>query len=352
MAVSHRAINRLVFNTNYVQLEPTDRVAQASNASFDAATFEIWGALLQGAQLIGIDKDVALSPQDFATHLQEQGISVLFLTTALFNQLASNVPSGFRSVRHLLFGGEAVDPKWVKEVLNHDRPERLLHVYGPTESTTFSTWYLVQEVPEEATTIPIGYPISNTQMYLLDAYLQPVPVGVPGELYIGGAGLAPRAGGPFGFTTLLGRLPLQLQQPLHCFGSGKPWSGNTRPCTNSSGGRFAQAQSWLWSRPGAAHRDDHRTSPQGTPVPPDLRTSLAEVGRDVGECSNLLNPTHLSRTSLAIRHAPRHERMFPAPAIVHKCPDSPDCGWQNLDRRRASLDLPGSCPCRSEPGDM
>src|SRR2546421_1328693 len=190
VAVSHRAINRLVFHTNYVQLEPTDRVAQASNASFDAATFEIWGALLQGAQLIGIEKEVALSPQDFAAQLQEQGISVLFLTTALFNQLASNVPSGFRSVRHLLFGGEAVDPKWVKEVLNHGRPERLLHVYGPTESTTFSTWYVVQEVPEEATTIPIGYPISNTQMYLLDAYLQPGPVGVPGELYSGGGGLA------------------------------------------------------------------------------------------------------------------------------------------------------------------
>jgi amino acid adenylation domain-containing protein len=190
VAVPHRAINRLVFNTNYVQLEPDDRVAQASNVSFDAATFEIWGALLQGAQLIGMEKDVALSPQDFAVHLHEQGISVLFLTTALFNQLASTVASGFGSVRHLLFGGEAVDPKWVKEVLNHGRPERLLHVYGPTESTTFSSWYLVQEVPQGAMTIPIGSPISNTQIYVLDAYLEPVPVGVPGELYIGGAGLA------------------------------------------------------------------------------------------------------------------------------------------------------------------
>src|SRR5207248_11295540 len=112
---------RLVFNTNYVQLEPTDRVAQASNASFDAATFEIWGALLQGAQLIGIDKDVALSPQDFATHLQEQGISVLFLTTALFNQLASNVLSRFSSVLHLLFRAEAVEHIWVIQWCTYDR---------------------------------------------------------------------------------------------------------------------------------------------------------------------------------------------------------------------------------------
>jgi len=124
------------------------------------------------------------------TQIREQEISVMFLTTALFNQLAREVPWAFRSVRHLLFGGEAVDPKWVKEVLKHGPPKQLLHVYGPTESTTFTSWYLVQEVPEGATTIPIGRPISNTQIFLLDRHLNPVPIGVPGELYIGGDGLA------------------------------------------------------------------------------------------------------------------------------------------------------------------
>lgn len=190
VAVPHRAVNRLVFNTNYVNLKPSDKVAQASNASFDAATFEIWGALLNGAKLVGITKDVTLSPQKFAAYIREQEISVLFLTTALFNQLASLVPSVFSSVQHLLFGGEAVDPRWVKEVLLNGPPRRLLHVYGPTENTTFSSWYLVKEVPEAAVTLPIGGPISNTQIYLLDRHLQPVPVGVPGELYIGGDGLA------------------------------------------------------------------------------------------------------------------------------------------------------------------
>src|SRR3990172_5603493 len=190
ISVPHRAVNRLVFNTNYVKLEPSDRIAQASNSSFDAAIFEIWGALLHGARLFGITKDVALSPQDFLVQIREQGISVLFLTTALFNQIASEVPWAFNSVRHLLFGGEAVDPKWVKEVLKNGSPKRLLHVYGPTESTTFASWYLVQEVPEGAITIPIGRPISNTQVYLLDSHLEPVPVGVPGEMYIGGDGLA------------------------------------------------------------------------------------------------------------------------------------------------------------------
>jgi amino acid adenylation domain-containing protein/non-ribosomal peptide synthase protein (TIGR01720 family) len=190
VAVPHQAVNRLVFNTNYIQLESSDRIAQASNVSFDAATFEIWGALLHGAQLVGIAKDIALSPQEFLASLREQKITVLFLTTALFNQLAREVPFIFNGIRYILFGGEAVEPKWVAEILKHGRPQRLLHVYGPTENTTFSSWHLVENVPEGAITIPIGRPISNTQLFVLDKYLQPSPIGVPGELHIGGAGLA------------------------------------------------------------------------------------------------------------------------------------------------------------------
>ncbi|MFW9264014.1 non-ribosomal peptide synthase/polyketide synthase [Nostoc sp. CALU 546] len=190
VSIVHRSVVRLVKETNYINISSQDVIAQASNHAFDAATFEIWGALLNGARLVGVSKDLALSPKDFAVFMRSQNISVLFLTTALFNQIAQEVPSAFNSLRHLLFGGEAVDPKWVKEVLNNGAPQRLLHVYGPTENTTFSSWYLVQDVPEGATTIPIGQPISNTQIYLLDSQLQPVGIGVPGEIYIGGDGLA------------------------------------------------------------------------------------------------------------------------------------------------------------------
>jgi amino acid adenylation domain-containing protein len=190
IVIPHRAINRLVCNTNYIQLEPSDRIAQASNASFDAATFEIWGALLHGARIVGITRDTALAPQEFAAQIREQEINVLFLTTALFNQLAREAPSAFHTVRDLMFGGEAVDPRWVREVLTHGPPQRLLHVYGPTESTTFASWCLVQEVRDDSTTIPIGRPIANTQLYVLDRHAQPVPIGVPGELYISGDGLA------------------------------------------------------------------------------------------------------------------------------------------------------------------
>ncbi|RCJ25078.1 hypothetical protein A6770_28095 [Nostoc minutum NIES-26] len=188
--VNHQAVNRLVKNTNYIQLTPDDCVAQASNIAFDAATFEIWGALLHGAKLVIISKSVLLSSQEFVVNLRSYKVSVLFLTTALFNQLASLVPQAFASLRYLLFGGEAVDPFWVQEVLEKGAPQHLLHVYGPTENTTFSTWYLVEDVPTTVTTIPIGQAIANTQVYVLDRNLQPVPVGVPGELYLGGAGLA------------------------------------------------------------------------------------------------------------------------------------------------------------------
>jgi amino acid adenylation domain-containing protein len=190
VVVTHQAVNRLVFNTNYIQLTSDDRVAQAANIAFDAATFEIWGALLHGAKLVILNQSVLLIPKEFAVNMRFHEISVLFLTTALFNQLASFVPQAFSSLRYLLFGGEAVDPRWVQEVLDKGAPQQLLHVYGPTENTTFSSWYLVDKLPTKAATIPIGRAISNTQIYLLDQNLQPVSIGIPGELYLGGAGLA------------------------------------------------------------------------------------------------------------------------------------------------------------------
>ncbi len=191
VAVPHKAVTRLVCNTNYINIESSDKIAQVANISFDAATFEIWGALLNGAQLVLINRDIILSPSEFALQLQEKEISILFLTTALFQQIARNVPTAFKYLKYLLFGGEAVDPRWVEKILKHGSPQHLLHVYGPTENTTFSAYYLVDKWDTEGqAVIPIGRPISNTRIYILDEHLQPVPVGVVGELYIGGDGLA------------------------------------------------------------------------------------------------------------------------------------------------------------------
>jgi amino acid adenylation domain-containing protein len=188
--VPHRAVNRLVRETNYVQIEPGDRIAQVANLSFDAATFEVWGALLNGAQLIGMKRETTLSPADFVAELRQQQISILFLTTALFNQTVSQIPDAFQSLKYLLFGGEMANVDRVRSVLQQGQPRHLIHVYGPTENTTFSTWYEVKDIPDIATTLPIGQAITNTQVYLLDANLKPVPAGVNGEIYLGGAGLA------------------------------------------------------------------------------------------------------------------------------------------------------------------
>jgi amino acid adenylation domain-containing protein len=190
VCVSHCAVNRLVINTNYIKIDSSDRIAQASSFSFDAVTFELWGALLNGACLVGISRDVILSPEDFSRQISSSGITILFLTTALFNQMARQVPAAFKSLRYLLFGGEAVDPACVRMVVNTGPPQRLLHVYGPTENTTFTSWYPVEDVAADARTIPIGKAVSNTTIYILDRALQPVPLGVPGELYTGGDGLA------------------------------------------------------------------------------------------------------------------------------------------------------------------
>lgn len=190
ISIPQQAVARLLFETNYIRLRPGDFVAQASNASFDAATFEIWGALLHGGRLVGITREMNTSLHAFATHLHRYGVEILFLTTALFNQLAREEPHTFERLRYLLFGGEAVEPRWVRSVLKHGPPGHLLHVYGPTESTTFASWHQVEEVAEGVSTVPIGRPLANTEFFVLDRYLQPVGVGIPGELYIGRDGLA------------------------------------------------------------------------------------------------------------------------------------------------------------------
>ena len=190
VVVPHRAVTRLVVNTDYCPLGPGDVVALASTFSFDASTFEMWGALLNGARLAPIDTDTMLSPLALANALRDQQVTTLFITTAVFNAVATEQPDAFASLSTVMFGGERVDPRSVRRVLEAGPPRRLLHVYGPTEATTFSSWYEVTDVPEGAATVPIGGPIANTELLILDARGEPVLAGVEGELCIGGSGLA------------------------------------------------------------------------------------------------------------------------------------------------------------------
>lgn len=190
VVVAHRGISRLVINCGYAQLCSGDCIAHCSNPSFDASTFEIWAALLHGARLLILPQDIVLDGERLANSLIKNRVSVLFLTTALFNRYASTLPGLFLDLRCALFGGEICDANAVRRLLRAGFNGRLLNIYGPTEATAFATYQPIDAVSSEVTSIPIGRPISNTQIYILDSYLNPVPIGVPGEIYIGGPGVA------------------------------------------------------------------------------------------------------------------------------------------------------------------
>jgi amino acid adenylation domain-containing protein/thioester reductase-like protein len=190
VAVPHRAVVRLVTQTNYVTFGASDRVTVTSSLSFDASTFEIWGPLINGARAVVVPHDVLLSPKAFADLVCREGITSVFLTTALFHHMASLNPRAFQGLSCLVVGGDTLNPKWAREVLENGAPLRLVNGYGPTENTTFSTAHVVQAAAVGASSVPIGRPISNTRVYVLDRHLRPVPVGVAGELYVGGDGLS------------------------------------------------------------------------------------------------------------------------------------------------------------------
>ena len=190
VVIPHRGITRLVLNSGYVKLDVSDTVAFAANPAFDATTFEVWAPLLHGGRIAVIGQEALLEPLRFGQSLKRHSVSVLWLTVGLFNQYADALAEEFSHLRYLLTGGDALDPRVIDRVLRNCPPQHLINGYGPTETTTFATTYEITGVPEGATSIPLGRPIANTQIYILDANLQPTPIGVTGEIYIGGAGVA------------------------------------------------------------------------------------------------------------------------------------------------------------------
>ncbi|WP_051845824.1 non-ribosomal peptide synthetase [Streptomyces sp. NRRL F-5053] len=189
VVVEHRSIVRLVTEVDYAPLRPDDVVAQAADVTFDAATFEIWGALAAGATVVPLDRDTLLDARALAGAIERLGITTMWLTAGLFDQVASVDPAAFGRLRNLLFGGDVVNPRRVAQVMAAAPPQRMINGYGPTETTTFAAWHQVRET-DGVTPIPIGKPIVNTSLHVLDRRRVPVPVGVPGELYIGGPGVA------------------------------------------------------------------------------------------------------------------------------------------------------------------
>ena len=190
VVVSHRAVRNLAVNPGYANIGPRDCIAHHSNPTFDASTFEVWGALLNGAAIVIVPQPVVLDPPKFARTLTEHGVTALYMSVGLFNQYTEALASVFPRLRYLMIGGEALEPGAVRRVLRASAPERLLNVYGPTECTTFATSYPVDETRAQAKSIPIGSPIANVRIYITSRDLEPVPIGATGEIYIGGTGVA------------------------------------------------------------------------------------------------------------------------------------------------------------------
>lgn len=186
--VEHRNVIRLVKHTNYVQVREEDRMIQTGAIGFDAMTFEIFGALLHGASLFLVSKDVLLDAEKLSSFLRENRITTMWLTSPLFNQLSQDNPAMFEGLRALIVGGEALSPRHINKVNSAHPALEIWNGYGPTENTTFSTCYLIEKEFED--NIPIGKPITNSTAYIVDRYNQPQPIGVPGELCVGGDGVA------------------------------------------------------------------------------------------------------------------------------------------------------------------
>jgi amino acid adenylation domain-containing protein len=190
VAVTHGSVANLVIDTDFVQINHHDVIAQAATLSFDAATFEVWGALLNGAQLVLCPQAILLSVRDFIAFIVEEKITILWLTAALFNEIVRVDAAAFASLQTLIIGGEALDVRAVRSVLESEPPQRLLNGYGPTETTTFACTHEIVISDTNAKRIPIGKPIAGVRTYVLDADRRPVETGVPGELFIGGTGVA------------------------------------------------------------------------------------------------------------------------------------------------------------------
>ncbi|CAL9626895.1 amino acid adenylation domain-containing protein [Streptomyces sp. enrichment culture] len=197
--VRHRSIARLVFGARYARLDGEATLLQLAPVTFDAATFEIWGALLHGGRcVLHPSRFVQLS--ELGEVLRDHRVTVVFLTTALFNTVLDEAPGILDGVPSILTGGEAHSLPHMAQALSRYGPGRVVHMYGPTECTTFATYHPLREIPADGAPVPIGLPVQNTEAYVVREDGRLCGPGEVGELLIGGPGLSPGYLSPAGAT--------------------------------------------------------------------------------------------------------------------------------------------------------
>lgn len=187
--IRHKSIIRVVKDNGYLEILPTDVLLQLSDYSFDGSVFDIFGALINGATLVLMEKSSLIDTGILAETIKKNKVTVFFITTALFNTLVDYSIESLNSVRKILFGGENASLVHVRKAFDALGKGKLIHVYGPTETTVFATAYPIDSFDEKEG-LPIGRPIGNTETYVLDDEYRCKPLGAIGELYISGEGLA------------------------------------------------------------------------------------------------------------------------------------------------------------------
>ncbi|AUJ12657.1 hypothetical protein BVV20_11310 [Xanthomonas oryzae pv. oryzae] len=190
VAVSHAAVLNLVLQDGPARLRSDDRVAFASNPAFDSATLEIWGSLLNGASVVVVPAPVMRDPHALGALLVRERLSVLILVAGVLRTYASAIAEQLGDLRLLMTGGDIADPHALATVLDAGGHATILQTHGPTESTQFVTMMALQHAPDAAHRVPIGRPLANTRLYVLDRHGQPTPIGVTGQLHVAGAQLA------------------------------------------------------------------------------------------------------------------------------------------------------------------
>ena len=189
VCIQHRGVVRLVKNTNYAEFGSQEVFLQFAPLSFDASTFEIWGSLLSGARLVVMPPGLA-SLSDLGKVIKRMCVTTIWLTAGLFHKMVETQLESLRGVRQLLAGGDVLSVWHVEKVARELTGCQLINGYGPTENTTFTTCYRVKPEERFDGSVPIGFPISNSEVYILDREMKAAPAGLSGEVYIGGDGLA------------------------------------------------------------------------------------------------------------------------------------------------------------------
>lgn len=190
VVIPHRGVTRLVINNDYAKFNQDDNFLQLASFSFDAATFELWGALLNGARLTIIPQEYVLSSKKIAQFILKEQISIALFMVPIFNRIIEDNLEGLTNVRLIFVGGDSPSIPHLRTAKKFLTNSTIINAYGPTENSVISACYTIKEIHPNTKVIPIGRPITHTSIYILDKDMNILPIGIPGEIYLGGRGLA------------------------------------------------------------------------------------------------------------------------------------------------------------------